>query len=164
MPDLESLPDLASGFEELVRAAAPVTEDHTVVDFAMPRYAGSGFGSGLMMWVTGRAPAGTKLGREARLRHYLGMHRSVVPYLRNVGAEGAAAIEARIDARRSIPPSSDYPLSEESWVRLRSASAHDGAKPAEGGTQGVTTPPESSYPERAPDGSEVSRPLRQGSG
>ncbi len=114
-------------FAELVRDVPPVTEDRTVVDFSMPRYAGSGYGFGLMMWVTGRAPKGTSLGREERLRHYLGMRRPAAPLLVNTAGESAAAIQARIDARRSIRPVNDYPPSEERWKRWRAGAPLEAA-------------------------------------
>lgn len=87
---------------EFVRGVEPVTDDRTVLDFAIPRHLGSGFGLGT--WNTKAVANGRNPWNEAfeRERYYLDHRRSVVPLLRNLGDDTTDAVKARIAERSKI--------------------------------------------------------------
>jgi len=91
-----------AGVAEFVRDVEPVTDDHTVLDFTIPRSLGSGFGLGT--WNTkavadGRNPWSEAFARE---RYYLDHRRPVVPLLRNLGSDSPEAVGLRIAERAKI--------------------------------------------------------------
>lgn len=105
-------------FAAFVKDATATTDDNTVLDFTMPRYAGSGFGRGqfaMNVNDNGQTP-GTLV--NARRQEYLAMRKSPVPYLTNLGDESADVVAARIETaskRLMVPP----PLSRQEWERMR---------------------------------------------
>lgn len=114
-------------FADFVRGVAPTRDDRTVLDFTMPRYAGSGFGLGQF---SSDAKAGGDKQKTpfwfvlTRLAEYRKLGRPVVPYLTNLGGEDPAAIAARIERAR-FTPRRTLALSEPEWQRMRS----DGSLP-----------------------------------
>jgi hypothetical protein len=105
-------------FAAFVKDAEPVTDDNTVLDFSMPKFAGSGFGLGQFsdkVVAQGRSPGSFV---EERRRTYAAMRRSPVPYLVNLGPDSPEAVAARIDAATKIlayPPA----VAEADWKRMR---------------------------------------------
>jgi len=112
-------------FGEFVQGARPTTDDHTMLDFSMPRYAGSGFGLGQFNTkVHGEGGTNPFQLANARRAEYMAQRRSVLPYLTNPGADSLEAIGARIEASRNHPFVRRFFLEEE-WKRLRA----DGSMP-----------------------------------
>jgi hypothetical protein len=89
-----------AAFSEFVRGVPPATDEHTVLDFTMPRFLGSGFGLGQMSVAARQDGRGAMNLIRERVLYYLANRRPIVPYLRNLGRDTPAAIEARVVARR----------------------------------------------------------------
>ncbi|HXK25510.1 MAG TPA: fused MFS/spermidine synthase [Myxococcota bacterium] len=102
------------GFRSFVGDAQPVTDDHTVLDFSMPYYLGSGFGFGSFTQFA--SAAGERPGQAVsqRAQFYLSQRRSVVPYL-ILDGETSREVDARIQAARGGPPAA--PVAESRWRR-----------------------------------------------
>jgi len=113
-----------AGYAEFVRDVLPTSDDHTMLDFSMPRYAGSGFGLGQFnRKVKSGADNPFSLALKRRAQ-YFSLHRPVLPLLTNLGGEAPEEIARRIDSRRSLPFTNRYFL-ESDWKRLR----EDGSMP-----------------------------------
>jgi hypothetical protein len=109
-------------FREFAMGAPPVTDDRTVLDFSMPRYAGSGFGftgaSMAVKFVPNAPNADSPFNAvQERTRYYFDHRSSVVPLLTNLGGEDAAAIEARIQARTTFRTPRLPPIPAAEWRR-----------------------------------------------
>jgi hypothetical protein len=102
---------------EFVRDAAPVTDDRTVLDFSMPRYAGSGFGLGSFGAAAGAGEASPRQLFNERMQYYFGQRRSVLPYLEGLAGEDPRAVAARIAAyQKWLPfPSGARHVPEQAW-------------------------------------------------
>jgi len=114
-----------AAFADFVKNSRPTTDDHTVLDFSMPRYVGSGFGLGQFSRKVrgdGRNPF---LVANERRKEYVAQSRSVLPYLTNLGSETPEAIAARIAERRKLPIERRY-FVEEEWKKMRA----DGSLPS----------------------------------
>jgi hypothetical protein len=115
-------------FAEFVKNGKPTTDNNTVLDFTMPRYAGSGFGRGqFAMNVNDNGDTPTTLVMQRR-EQYLAMRKSPVPYLTNLGADTPQAISARIEAgakRLSLPP----PIARADWELMRATGKMPPAPP-----------------------------------
>jgi spermidine synthase len=93
-----------AAYREFCRDVPPTEDDRTVLDFTMPRYAGSGFGFGSFNIAAqqqdGRNPI--HIATE-RATFYAERRVSIVPHLVNLGGEAPEAIAARIEAAKAIP-------------------------------------------------------------
>jgi hypothetical protein len=123
--DIHNAEDLLSLFvfgpetlKRLVENVAPVTDDRTVLDFSMPRYLGSGFGTGVFSPV---ASAGGKSAWSMRVKHveyYRGLRSSVLAHVKNASSIERAAIERRI-LDRPVPAGwrDRKVMSKAEWMR-----------------------------------------------
>lgn len=105
-------------FAEFVRDSVPTTDNHTVIDFSIPRFAGSGFGLGQYnapVEVEGRSPFRIVADRQ---NYYLARRSSVVPYLTNLGDEAPATLAQRIAASASMPNPRKW-YTETEWRQMR---------------------------------------------
>jgi spermidine synthase len=105
-----------AAFSDFVRDVPAVEDDHTVLDFAMPRYIGSGFGLGGFNASVSKDGENPFTVSAERQRYYLAHSRSVVPYLTNLGNDTPEAIMARIaerGARTMIHPM----IPQDKWRR-----------------------------------------------
>jgi spermidine synthase len=101
-------------FREFALAAPPVTDDHTVLDFTMPYFLGSGFGLGSFTpfaQADGAAPMHAVVERSG---FYVSQRRSVVPLLLLDG-ETPEEVEARLSLPKHIAPQG--PFTEAQWRR-----------------------------------------------
>ncbi|MFN2375614.1 MAG: spermidine synthase, partial [Candidatus Binatia bacterium] len=105
-------------FAEFVKDARPTRDDHTVLDFTMPRYAGSGFGLGQFnrkVRDEGRDPFVFALQRR---KFYLDQRRSVLPLLTNLGDASPQSVQADIEKSRDLPTTTRM-YNEADWRRMR---------------------------------------------
>jgi spermidine synthase len=105
-----------AGFGDFVRDVPPTTDDHTMLDFSMPRYLGSGYGFGQWNSFVRRGGVYPLLVSAERSRFYAQQRRSVLPYLINLGDEQRDAIAARIAERAEIKLSVRW-YGESQWHR-----------------------------------------------
>ena len=121
VPDAETVLSMLifdeAALAEFVRGVAPITDDRTVLDFAMPRYIGSGFGLGIFSLAARQdEQAPFHFNFERRLAYHE-QRGSVLPnVLTNLGDEDPEALDARIRSRvrprwETRPP----PIGEERW-------------------------------------------------
>ena len=107
-----------AAFADFVRDVRPTTDDHTVIDFSIPRFGGSGFGLGQFtapIEVDGSSAFGVVAQRE---KFYLDRRRSVVPLLFDLGDDTPEAVAARIERTRAFGfPRRWY--TEAEWRRIR---------------------------------------------
>jgi hypothetical protein len=123
-------------FADFVKDARPTSDDHTVLDFTMPRYVGSGFGLGQFnMKVFGTGGSNPFQLTSERRTMYLAQRRSIVPYLTNLGGESPQAIATRIEQRRDLPFVHRI-FQEAEWKQMRA----DGTIPALSGVVAATRP------------------------
>lgn len=106
------------GFADFVRDARPTTDDHTMLDFSMPRYVGSGFGLGQFNRKVVGEGLNPFLVANQRRSTYFEHRRPVVPSLTNLGQDSPEAIQTRIDQRRDLPFERRFFQAEE-WKRMR---------------------------------------------
>ena len=107
-----------AAFADFVRDAHPTTDDHTVLDFSMPRYLGSGFGLGQFNVNVKTTDVNPFLLAFERRAEYMKQHRSILPLLVNLGPDTPQEIAARIDQRRELPFTKRY-FTEDQWKRMR---------------------------------------------
>jgi len=101
----------------MVKDVAPVTDDRTVLDFTMPRYVGSGFGTHAFLNQRVEADGKTPMGVAVnRLRDYDRQRGSVVPLLTNLGADTPETVQARITARSNVDVPQTF-VPREDWKR-----------------------------------------------
>jgi spermidine synthase len=102
-------------FRKFAVDVPPVTDDHTVLDFTMPYFLGSGFGLGSFSLYARANDEGAPGPRKKRAQFYFAESRSVVPYL-ILDGEASQDVEARIRATRfGHPPA--LPVPESRWRR-----------------------------------------------
>lgn len=105
-------------FRKFVDGVQPVTDDRTVLDFTMPRYVGSGFGTHAYM--NDRVKVGLwrpMVVSDTRKQSYLELRASVLPYLRNLeGWDSPENLQARIDQTR-YPEIKMKSIREKDWQR-----------------------------------------------
>jgi hypothetical protein len=107
-----------AAFADFVRDVRPTTDDHTVIDFSIPRFAGSGFGLGQFTAPVEVGGVSSMRVVAERERFYLERRRSVIPLLFNLGSDTPEAIAERIHRSRSLPfPKRWYTVAE--WRRMR---------------------------------------------
>jgi spermidine synthase len=106
-------------FADFVAGAQPTTDDLTMLDFSMPRYAGSGFGLGQFnSKVVGEGGRNPFLLANQRRSEYLSLRRPVLPYLTNTGPDTPEAIGARIEQSRDLPFVRRF-FQEAEWKKMR---------------------------------------------
>ena len=106
-----------SAFADFVRDFPPVVDDQTVLDFAMPRYVGSGFGLGqfnLRVQQDGHSTFSTV---AERMRWYGSRRRPVVPLLTHLGGDAPETVAARIEAEAAAGTEHAKPIPEAEWRR-----------------------------------------------
>ncbi|MCH2172000.1 fused MFS/spermidine synthase [Myxococcota bacterium] len=112
--DESSLREFGSGVE-------PVTEDRTVLDFSMPRYAGSGFGFGSYGSWSRRSPTPLDSSIDTfkeRGWYFFKNRKPVTPLLRNFGGEDPESVAERIEAFNQRPAvQTGSPLPPRDWKR-----------------------------------------------
>lgn len=99
-----------------VKGIEPVTDDRTVLDFSMPRYLGSGFGTGFFradVKDDGKVPLTVIL---ERTRFYYEARKSVMPWLVNLGDVDPKVLEWQI-RRHERPTNREAmrPIPESEW-------------------------------------------------
>jgi spermidine synthase len=107
-----------AAFADFVRDVRPTTDDHTVVDFSIPRFGGSGFGLGQFtapIQVGGVSALGVVAQRE---KFYLDQRRSVVPLLFDLGGDAPEAVAERIERSRALGTRARW-YTEAEWRRMR---------------------------------------------
>ena len=107
-----------AAFAEFVRDVRPTTDDHTVIDFSIPRFAGSGFGLGQFTAPVEVGGVSSMRVVSQRERFYLDQRRSVLPLLFNLGADTPEAIAERITRSRDLPLA-PHRYTEAEWRRMR---------------------------------------------
>lgn len=122
-------------YQEFVKDARPTRDDHTVLDFSMPKYAGSGFGLGQFNQKVKEGEFSPGHFVQERRQAYADLHRSVVPYLVNLGTDTPEQIEARIEKTRGLGFRMNRFLEGE-WKKMRA----DGTLPASWGKPGAPRP------------------------
>jgi hypothetical protein len=112
----------SSALADFVGDVPPVTDDRTVLDFSMPRFIGSGFGTGSFSPLAPIADAGGRVRpfdvAQERGLMYHGLRRSVVPQLTNLGGEDPRTVERRIaEQERPLMARGPRPIPEAAWRR-----------------------------------------------
>src|SRR5262249_33427620 len=90
-----------------------------------PRYVGSGFGLGQFSRRVVGDNRNPFLMANQRRATYVAQHRSVVPYLTNLGDDTPEAVAARIEQRRDLPIERRI-FAEAEWKQMRA----DGSLPS----------------------------------
>ena len=108
-------------YREFASDAEPVTEDRTVVDFTAPRFAGSGYGFGLLVY--GQKPPawrGSVSWLTKRAIFYADRRVPVMPYVKNPSADrDLETIENRIKKIQERQPRLERALTQQAWQRVR---------------------------------------------
>jgi spermidine synthase len=106
----------SNAFRDFAAPAAPVTDDRTVLDFAMPRFLGSGFGFGTFTDKAQANGVGPFAAIGERSRFYSSHRSRIVPLLDDLGGEDPQAIQTRVDERAKIVVKIT-PINEPEWRR-----------------------------------------------
>ncbi len=107
-----------AAFAEFVGDMPPTTDDRTVIDFSMPRFAGSGFGLGQFTAPIGAPGTNPFAVIAERQRYYLDRKRSIVPHLVNLGPDTPETVAARIAASGGFPAPARW-HGEQEWRQMR---------------------------------------------
>jgi spermidine synthase len=105
-------------YAEFVRGVPPVVDDKTVLDFAIPRRIGSGFGTGFFV-ANAREEGITPLGAiTRRTQYYYRTRGSPLPHLTNLGGVDPRELDLEI-RRRERPSNAEVliPIAESDWNR-----------------------------------------------
>ncbi len=106
-----------AGFRAFDAGVRPVTDDHTQLDFSMPRLLGSGFGLGSFNSKVQANGQGTFGPLMERSQYYFSQRRPIAPLLTNLGGDTPAAVQARVDAQAVLYAPQAKLYSEKEWRR-----------------------------------------------